>query len=122
MYFGAPGHMHSNAKWLRKNPTKAEEVLWQELKKHPRGFKFRRQHPIAAFVADFYCHRVKLIIEVDGSVHEEESTKRNDKEREWNLEIMGLTIIRFKNEDVLCNLPKVMDVIKTHLVKSSPSL
>jgi imidazole glycerol-phosphate synthase subunit HisF len=87
MYYGAPGYMHSNAKWLRKNSTKAEEVLWQELKKHPLGFKFRRQHPIAVFVADFYCHRAKLIVEVDGGVHDQQSTKLNDAEREMESSI-----------------------------------
>jgi imidazole glycerol-phosphate synthase subunit HisF len=122
MYYGAPGYMKQNAIRLCNNPTRAEEVLWQELRKHPLGYKFRRQHPIAAFVADFYCHRAKLIIEVDGKVHDQESTKLNDKEREWNLKLMGLTILRFKNEEVLNDLFKVMESIKTNLLHLSPSL
>lgn len=116
MYYGAPGYMHENAKWMRNNPTKAEEALWLELRKHPFGFKFRRQHPLANFVADFYCHRAKLIIEVDGYIHNKESIKRNDKEREWNLTSMGLTILRFKNEDVLCDLPGVMEAIRNYIL------
>jgi imidazole glycerol-phosphate synthase subunit HisF len=117
MYFEAPALIHKHAKRLRKNQTQAEEILWEQLKKSPWGYKFRRQHPISTFVADFYCHRAKLIIEVDGKVHEEESTKRNDKEREWNLELMGLIILRFKNEDVFKKLSFVMESIKSHLVK-----
>jgi imidazole glycerol-phosphate synthase subunit HisF len=111
MFYGAPGFLHGHAKHSRRNPTKAEEILWQELKKHPSGYKFRRQHPIAIFIADFYCHRAKLDIEVDGSVHELPSVKLNDEEREWNLESMGVTVLRFKNEQVLNELPIVLQTI-----------
>jgi imidazole glycerol-phosphate synthase subunit HisF len=115
MFYGAPDFIHKNARRLRNHSTKAENTLWQELKKHPLGYKFRRQHPISVFIADFYCHRAKLIIEVDGAIHDQESAKVKDMEREWNLELMGLTILRFRNDDVLDHLSLVMEKIKLKL-------
>lgn len=58
-----------NAKVLRKNMTEGEKVLWGYLKGGLNGLKFRRQHPIGIYIADFYCHSVKLIIELDGKIH-----------------------------------------------------
>ena len=66
MFEGALHLIFENAKQLRKNMTNAEIALWIHLKGGMHGFKFRRQHPIAVYIADFYCHKVKLIIEVDG--------------------------------------------------------
>src|SRR5580765_7230356 len=75
MFEGASHLIFGNAKHLRKNMTVAQTVLWMHLKKGINGFKFRRQHPIGLYIADFYCHKAKLIVEVDGLVHSEPEVK-----------------------------------------------
>ncbi|PIR77946.1 MAG: restriction endonuclease [Candidatus Magasanikbacteria bacterium CG10_big_fil_rev_8_21_14_0_10_36_16] len=86
-------------KKLRSLPTKAEYVLWQELRKEKTGFRFRRQVSIGAFIVDFYCHELKLIIEIDGPIHENQ--KEYDYIRENYLKNSGYKVIRFTNEEVL---------------------
>ncbi len=106
--FGAKGEIFENAKELRKNQTKAEKVLWEILRsRRCGGLKFRRQHPVKEFILDFYCHEYLLGIEVDGSVHENEAAKEYDLNRTAELEELEITILRFKNEEVLTNLLKV---------------
>ncbi|MEO6330871.1 MAG: DUF559 domain-containing protein [Ginsengibacter sp.] len=82
MFEGANHLVFGFAKQLRKNMTDAEKVLWMHLKSGIQNFKFRRQHPIGLYVADFFCHKLKLIIEIDGSIHDLEQIKSDDKERE----------------------------------------
>lgn len=98
MFLGASKQMFANASALRKNMTKAEITLWEYLRTKPFGIKFRRQHPIGSYVADFYCHALKLIIEVDGNVHLANDVKNNDIVRQENLESEGLVFLRFTNE------------------------
>ena len=113
MWKGAPSQIFSNAKKLRENPTKAEELLWLALKNNQvDGYKFRRQHPISIYIADFYCHRLKLVIEIDGGYHISEEQQHLDKERTATIEFQGLKVIRFKNEEVLLKLPEVINKIK----------
>jgi len=69
------------AKGMRKLPTKAEEILWERLRNNKLGFKFRRQQPIENFIPDFYCHKKKLTIELDGAVHYNSESKIYDKVR-----------------------------------------
>lgn len=100
-YHKATERIFKNAKELRRNQTPAEELLWKILRSHKLdGLKFRRQHPVSWFIADFYCHELKLIIELDGGVHELEEVKAYDIRREKKLRSLGLTVIRFKNEQV----------------------
>lgn len=73
------------------------------------GLKFRRQHPLDKFIADFYCHEIKLVIEVDGSVHDSEDAKLYDAQRTYELKELGITVARFRNEEVL---EKMEDVLK----------
>jgi len=75
-----------------------------ELENSKLGYKFRRQHPIHKFIVDFYCHKLKLIIEVDGKYHESEGQKNSDLERSELLTFQGIKIIRFTNEEVLKTL------------------
>jgi cyclase len=100
MFEGASHIIFGNAKHLRKNMTDAEKVLWFYIRGGTNVWKFRRQHPIGVYIADFYCHRAKLIIEVDGEIHNEETVKCLDKERQTNLENWGYTVIRFTNQQV----------------------
>ena len=113
------------AKDLRRNMTDAEKLLWNHLKAGVQGLKFRRQHPIGIQIADFYCHKIKLIVEVDGSIHDVKDVKENDKKREDDLRGWGNTIIRFTNENVFKNLDRVhAEINKTveNLINSSKEL
>lgn len=101
MFYGASKLLFERAKELRGNMTAAESVLWEYLRQHPLGYKFRRQHPLGIYVVDFYCHKLKLVIEVDGSVHGEQGVREADEERQRQLELEGLKVIRFTNEEVL---------------------
>jgi len=105
------------AKQLRKNMTHAEMILWGYLKSNFEGLRFRRQHPLNMYIADFYCHKLKLIIEVDGSIHDNDNVKQNDLKREADLIEMGCVIIRFTNERVEKETNKVLEEIKIEVNK-----
>jgi cyclase len=111
MFEGASHLIFANAKHLRKNMTNAETVLWTYLKKDIIGFKIRRQHPIGLYIADFYCHKSKLISEVDGSIHDEPEIKEADDARQKELERWGYTIIRFTNQEVTEKTEEVIKII-----------
>ena len=113
MFFGAWHLIFENAKELRKNMTDAERLLWFHLKKKPLGFKFRSQHPVNCFIADFYCHKAKLVIELDGSIHDLEDVKENDFHKQRLMEEYGLKVMRFTNKEVF-NKPQdvVMKIIE----------
>lgn len=87
-------------------------VLWGYLKQKPLGYKFRRQHPLGFYIADFYCHKLLLVIEVDGKIHEREDVAKNDKERQNVIEGLGLKVIRVSNDDVNKQLEKVVSIIE----------
>lgn len=94
--------LKESARALRKTMTDAEQVLWQHLRrKQILGVQFYRQRPIERFIADFYAHEVRLVIEVDGSQHYEEAGKARDTECTAQLESLGLQVIRFSNLEVL---------------------
>jgi cyclase len=111
MFYGATNLLFEKAKKLRENMTQAELVLWEYLRQHPLGFKFRRQHPLGIYIVDFYCHKLKLVIEVDGSVHGEREVQEADMERQRQLELDGLTVKRFTNEEVLKKKEEVIERI-----------
>jgi len=87
-------------------------LLWGHLKDNQLGAKFRRQHPLGIYIADFYCHQHKLIIEVDGSIHHLTDVIKNDTERQANLELDRLKVLRFTNDQVFTELEKVLNIIK----------
>lgn len=109
MHGGAIKPLYQRARELRKNATYAEQVLWGYLKTKPFGLKFRRQHPYSIYILDFYCHSLKLIIEVDGSIHKLKEVIDNDEERQRNLEKDGLKVVRFKNEELFHTPEKVFE-------------
>jgi very-short-patch-repair endonuclease len=97
---------------LRNNATSAEAYLWKQLSKSQlEGRKFRRQHSITKFVVDFYCASERLIIELDGKVHQNFSTAEYDQKRTAYLNRMGYSVIRFENKMVFDNLPSVLQEI-----------
>src|SRR5689334_17902847 len=101
MFYGANKLLFQKARELRKNMTQAELVLWEYLRQGPLGCKFRRQHPLGIYVVDFYCYKLKLIIEVDGSVHDLKEVQEADLMRQRQLETDGLKVVRFTNEEIL---------------------
>ncbi|GAB3954182.1 hypothetical protein GCM10028805_39190 [Spirosoma harenae] len=101
---------------LRQNQTDAEIVLWQAIRARKlANAKFRRQHSFGYFIVDFYCFEHKLVIEVDGAVHNTPEAKISDAEREAVLCDLGLTVMRFKNDDILYSLTNVLQKIRENL-------
>jgi very-short-patch-repair endonuclease len=103
----------SAAQALRARQTPAEELLWAHLRGNAMsGLKFRRQHRITGtdYVVDFCCPAEKLIIELDGPVHEQQ--QQQDQERQEQLEALGYRVLRFANEQVEQDLPGVLDSIR----------
>ena len=116
--FGAKKEIFEFAKELRKSETDAEKKLWKELRnRRCAGLKFRRQHPVKEFIIDFYCHEYLLGIEVDGLVHENEFVKEYDLNRQAEIENLGITLIRFSNEEVLNTISKVLFEIQEKVKK-----
>ena len=111
------------ARDLRQHMTDAERRLWLCLRgKQLDGFRFRKQHPIAHFVLDFYCPAVRLAIEIDGGQHNTAPERASDAERTRYLKTHGIWVLRFWNHEVLQNLPSVLERIweALHLPPSSP--
>ena len=113
MFYGAKRGIFQNACLLRKNMTLSEKFLWERLNKNQLGVRFKAQHPIDIFIADFYCHQYKLVVEVDGQIHE--AQQDYDEGRTAELEKWGLTVIRFTNEEVMNMIDWVVDEIKQRL-------
>ncbi|WP_319591813.1 endonuclease domain-containing protein [uncultured Draconibacterium sp.] len=113
MFYGAKAHIFDNAKLLRKNMTEAELLLWEHLKgKKILGLRFRPQHPIDIFIADFYCHPIKLVIEVDGGIHKSRDQKEYDIGRTAELNYWGIDVVRFTNEEIERDITQVIETIK----------
>ena len=113
------------ARKLRREMTPEEIILWQQLRNRKfRGLKFLRQHPIIYerlnykplfFITDFYCAEKKLVIELDGKIHDFQ--KQKDQERENILKDMGLYILRIKNEEISSDIIEVLQKIKQFIVE-----
>ena len=93
---------------LRNNSTKAEIILWKELRSAALGYTFNRQKPILKYIVDFYCKPLNLVIEVDGISHWDEEQQEKDKNRQKELENLGLHFLRFDDNDVLKDLENVI--------------
>ena len=116
MFKGASARIFKNAEVLRNNMTESELLLWEKLKnKKFYGLKFRRQHPIQTFVADFYCHKLQLIIEIDGEYHNDENQIELDETRTSILEFNGISVIRFTNDEVKNSIEKVLSKIEKYI-------
>ena len=108
--------LRANAKRLRRDMTEAEARLWTQLRAHRlMGLKFRRQLPIAGYIADFACAEHKLIVELDGSQHGQDANIIYDAERTRRLQANGWTVLRFWNDDVL----KQLDEVCRHILKTA---
>ncbi|MHB9141977.1 MAG: endonuclease domain-containing protein [Paludibacter sp.] len=113
MFYGALPIHFELAKKLRDNQTEAEIFMWNYLSKiQIKGVRFKRQHPILYFISDFYCHKVKLVIEIDGGYHNIPEQYQYDKDRDSELEELGLKVIRFTNEQVIFEIEKTLKEIE----------
>ena len=112
LFYGASPLIHQRARDLRKIMTPAEKILWEKLRgKSLCNFKFRRQHPIYRFIADFYCHELKLVIELDGEIHDSKERQEYDLGRTYELNELGISVLRIRNEVTLNSSNKAMQVI-----------
>jgi len=117
MFYKAGPLIFRRAEDLRCRPTDTEDLLWNYLRQGQTGIKFRRQHPASNYVLDFYAHKIKLAIEIDGSVHSLEKVKLNDAERQKNLEEFGIIFLRFTNRQVTEELDKVIQIINAKVME-----
>ena len=105
----------SRRKELRNKSTLEEILLWQQLKNSKTGFKFRRQHSIGGYIADFYCPSRKLAIEIDGPIHLGKENREYDKVRSNYLGELNIKVLRFTNKEVSTETEKVVQKIKNKL-------
>ena len=115
IHYGASKRIFINAKALRENETFAEKLLWSRLRNNKLGYHFRRQHPTNTYVVDFFCEALKLVIEVDGSVHADPNVALEDKNKEESLISYGLEVIRFTNDAVIKDVSMVVELIRTKI-------
>jgi very-short-patch-repair endonuclease len=108
------------ARRLRRELTNAETILWSRLRRHP-VCKFRRQHPIGAYIADFACIARRLVVEIDGETHATEAQHRYDRTRGAYLESRGWRVLRVWNADIYRALDGVLDLIESSLKCPPPS-
>jgi very-short-patch-repair endonuclease len=114
--FGATKFLVAQARELRQNMTEAETLLWNNLRSRRfKGYKFRRQHPADKFVLDFYCHRAKLCIEVDGEVHNSNEVSERDTNRTFELEQLGVRVKRISNDEIITDMESVLMKIELWL-------
>ncbi len=113
LHKGAIGKLYQYGRELRQSSTKAEKILWGYLRNSKLdGLKFRRQHPVDKFIADFYCHKKKLVVELDGAVHDEKMNVQYDEARSYELKGSGIKVIRFRNSEVENNIAFVLKEIR----------
>ncbi len=123
MFYGATPEIFERAKLLRENLTETEKMIWQELRGNKiLGLRFKSQHPMDTYIVDFYCHQIKLVIEIDGGVHKEKNQKEYDAERTFELENCGLEVIRFTNEQVQSELKEIIQKIQNQCKKRKKQL
>lgn len=107
-----PKYAKELARQMRQEPTETEEILWKYLRgRKMRGKKFRRQHSLGRYIADFYCSESRLVVEIDGEVHNTKERKEYDEIRQIELESRFIKVIRFRNEDVINEIDRVLDEI-----------
>ncbi len=93
---------------LRKNSTSPEQKLWQKIRNKQLGVKFRRQHGIGRYIADFYSAELNLVIEIDGDSHFEQNAEEYDLERNNFMNGLGIRVLRFTNDQIHKSLDDVL--------------
>ncbi len=103
----------TRAKHLRQTSTSAEETLWSHLRdRRFLGLKFRRQAPVGPYVVDFLCHEMRLVLEVDGSIHLEPHLISHDQNRDANLQALGYRVLRYSNEQLQDDLDSILETLR----------
>jgi very-short-patch-repair endonuclease len=116
LHHGTKAFTQEYARELRLRATDAEQKLWALLRNRQlKGRKFRRQHAIANYVVDFYCNEFKLAIELDGNFHTDAEAKEYDEARTLLLNELGITVLRFWNDEVVNDPTKVIEKISEYL-------
>ena len=105
------------ARYNRREMTESEELLWNVLRKNIRNYRFRRQHPIGDYIADFVCLPIRLVIEVDGGYHNTPEQQTEDQWRTDFLESRGYRVLRINNEEVAADAKEVLRIIKCEIEK-----
>ncbi|WP_439582318.1 endonuclease domain-containing protein [Dyadobacter bucti] len=116
MHCGAAPILFERAKKLRENETRAEKLLWEQIRNKQLGVKFRRQHPLYFFIVDFYCHELRLVIEVDGEIHLSAENVEYDRMRSALINEHEIKVIRFRNEEIYFEMERVIEIIKSHII------
>ena len=106
-----PPRLLKLARVLRRRQTDAESAVWQLVRRRQLGVKFRRQHPIDPYVLDFYCHELRVAVEVDGGGHARAESRARDHERSAALEAQGIRVVRFTNVEVLQETEAVAEAL-----------
>ncbi|MBV6484747.1 MAG: hypothetical protein KFKLKKLM_01262 [Flavobacteriales bacterium] len=114
-------YYNQNLKLLARNhrndSTKSEIILWQELKgKKILGYKFLRQKPIGNYIVDFFCNKLKLAIELDGYTHQFDDVIVKDEKKELYLNSIGITVLRFNDNDVINDMNNVLRGIESYIL------
>ena len=117
MHYGAPKEIFQIAERLRRDMTITEKMIWEKVSDKQLGVRIRRQHPIWKFIADFYCHEVKLVIEIDGGIHLRSENKEYDISRDIILKEFQIEILRFTNDEVMKDTNLVIEKIKSTIEK-----
>lgn len=104
----SPRETVNRARQLRSEMSVPERLLWQQLRKRPGGFKFRRQHPAGVYVLDFYCAQLRLAVEVDGWAHDSAETIARDRNRSAFLQSQGIATTRIPAKAVLDDVEAVV--------------
>ena len=112
MHYGATMEIFQIAERLRRDMTVPEKIIWDRVSKNQLGVRIRRQHPVWKFIADFYCHEVKLVIEIDGVIHLHSENKEYDISRDIILKEFKIEILRFTNDEVINEPNLVIEKIK----------
>jgi very-short-patch-repair endonuclease len=114
-------NIQQRARELRQEMTPAEKILWEHLRgRKLGGFKFRRQHPLGPFIADFYCAECRLVIELDGPIHDLQ--KNQDEQRTLQFEEFNYRVIRFRNDEVTMNITSTLNKILSACQLPSPRM
>ena len=109
MFFSALPNIFIKARWLRVHMTCEEKLLWKRLKNNKLGVRFKAQHPIETYIADFYCHKLKLVVEIDGENHQ--GQKVYDRQRTNYMDTLGIRTIRFQNQEVRNNIENIIAIL-----------
>ena len=114
--------LKSYARDLRNHGTKSEAMMWKVLKNKQTGYTFTRQKPILNYIADFYCHELRVVVEIDGSSHDDIQQMRDDQERDRQMEAIGLRVVRILDSEVKRDPIKAAQYIYFKLGMEVPEL